>query len=255
MNKLINQFFIRLIKADSRLLLLDYDGTLAPFVIQRDKALPYDGVVTRLKKLIRQPKTILIIISGRAIDDLKPLLSLDSYPQIYGCHGWEYLDSNGKYTLLPLDRAAQQGLTEANKIIQNNRLDEYLEVKPTSLALHFRGLKADKIVEIKDKIILDWRRLGDKYQLDYTNFDGGIELRAPGINKGKAVKQILEKYPGNGAVAYLGDDLTDEDAFKVIPENGLAVLVRPEKRKTSADVWLKPPDELLQFLDRWLGID
>jgi trehalose-6-phosphatase len=52
-------------------------------------------------------------------------------------------------------------------------------------------------------------------------------------------------------VAYLGDDLTDEDAFRALKGKGLSVLVRKESRTTEADCWLKPPDELLDFLKKW----
>ena len=62
---------------------------------------------------------------------------------------------------------------------------------------------------------------------------------------------ILEEMGGSGAVAYLGDDRTDEDAFEAIAGKGLGVLVRPERRPTAAEVWLKPPGELLDFLDQW----
>jgi trehalose-6-phosphatase len=53
------------------------------------------------------------------------------------------------------------------------------------------------------------------------------------------------------AAAYLGDDATDEDAFKAIRGRGIGVLVRPQFRATAADFWLKPPEELLEFLERW----
>jgi trehalose 6-phosphate phosphatase len=53
------------------------------------------------------------------------------------------------------------------------------------------------------------------------------------------------------AVAYLGDDRTDEDAFMALRGRGLAVLVRPDLRATAAEVWIRPPDELLLFLQRW----
>jgi trehalose-6-phosphatase len=52
-------------------------------------------------------------------------------------------------------------------------------------------------------------------------------------------------------IAYLGDDLTDEDAFKALKGKGLSVLVRDTQRDTLADCWLTPPDELLDFLHHW----
>jgi trehalose 6-phosphate phosphatase len=52
--------------------------------------------------------------------------------------------------------------------------------------------------------------------------------------------------------AYLGDDATDERAFRAISGRGLSVLVRPSWRQTAAELWLRPPEELLDFLNRWL---
>jgi trehalose-6-phosphatase len=55
----------------------------------------------------------------------------------------------------------------------------------------------------------------------------------------------------DAACAYLGDDFSDEDAFRAIPDEGAVVLVRPNFRATVASLWLRPPEELLQFLERW----
>jgi trehalose-6-phosphatase len=54
-------------------------------------------------------------------------------------------------------------------------------------------------------------------------------------------------------VAYLGDDLTDEDAFAAVGDRGLSFLVRGEARASNARYWLRPPEELLEFLDGWLA--
>lgn len=56
-------------------------------------------------------------------------------------------------------------------------------------------------------------------------------------------------------VAYLGDDQTDEDAFRALEklgEHGLSVLVRTHVRETAADIWIKPPEQLIEFLENWL---
>jgi trehalose-phosphatase len=92
--------------------------------------------------------------------------------------------------------------------------------------------------------------LGD-YGLALQDFDGGIELRAPGHDKGEAVKTLLAEMGPNAMCAYLGDDRTDEDAFQAIRGKGLGVLVRENFVPTQADLWIKPPEELLEFLARW----
>jgi trehalose-6-phosphatase len=94
--------------------------------------------------------------------------------------------------------------------------------------------------------------LASDYRLALLAFDGGLELRAPGKNKGDAVNAILAETGPGVPAAYLGDDQTDEDAFRAIKGKGLAILVRPELRPTLADVWLRPPDELGRFLRDWL---
>ncbi len=250
-----DKFFKDLSQTDSRLLLLDYDGTLAPFRKERDEAIPYEGVENRLDKIIAIDKTKIVIISGRAIDDLKPILKLKKYPEIWGSHGRERFTADGEYSLQKPDEQSALGLMEAVKIIHDNNLDEFMELKPVSVAVHYRGVKPEKVLEIRSKIMDNWGRIGVKYKLVMAEFDGGIELKTVGVNKGTAVKEILSGYADNTAGAYLGDDLTDEDAFKALPPTVIGILVREEKRATAASLWIKPPEELFRFLDRWIKID
>jgi trehalose-phosphatase len=86
------------------------------------------------------------------------------------------------------------------------------------------------------------------------DFDAGLELRA-GRNKGGAVEAILAESDSGGPVAYLGDDLSDEAAFSAvnaIGPRGLSVLVRRKYRETDAQIWLRPPADLVEFLVRWI---
>jgi trehalose-phosphatase len=255
LNKILDTFFEKLPRAESRLLLLDYDGTLAPFQIELDQAFPYDGVEDRLEYLVSSKKTRVIIISGRRIDDLKKLLRLKKLPEIWGSHGWERFSSDGHYSLRPAEKTKIEGLEKAFQFVVNNGFTDYAEKKPVSLAVHFRGVDNDKALEIKKKILHNWETIGPERGLYWSEFDGGIELKVPGFNKGDVVKEIIQNHPADTAVAYLGDDKTDEDAFKVMRNIGLGVLVRKEPRPTAARIIIKPPEELLKFLDRWIEID
>src|SRR5438270_891959 len=78
------------------------------------------------------------------------------------------------------------------------------------------------------------------------------DSRMPGRDKGDAMRAILMETNPDAAVAYLGDDQTDEDAFRALKGRGLTALVRPESRPTAADIWLQPPQELIEFFDDWL---
>jgi trehalose-phosphatase len=135
--------------------------------------------------------------------------------------------------------------------MEQEGLAKRCEHKPGCLALHWRGLAPPKIKGIRSKAMTKWTLLAQDTGLTLSEFDGGLELRVPGRNKGYAVQTILAEM-GNGTMAaYLGDDITDEDAFKSIKGRGLGILVREEYRKTAADLWLRPPKELLEFLSRW----
>ena len=88
--------------------------------------------------------------------------------------------------------------------------------------------------------------------MSILEFDGGVEIRVAGLDKGTAVRAIVNEVDSKVPIAYLGDDATDESAFKALGTRGLTILVRPEPRRTSARLWLKPPEDLLDFLARWL---
>ena len=100
-----------------------------------------------------------------------------------------------------------------------------------------------------------WKGLLAESQLTSAEFDGGLELKLPSFTKGDVVGEIIKRYPELPVTAYLGDDMTDEDAFRALPKSGLGVLVRSKKRPSEADIWIQPPDEMLAFLDRWLNLD
>jgi trehalose 6-phosphate phosphatase len=248
----IDSFFNRLRGARQCALLLDYDGTLAPFAIKRDQAFPYPGVREFLDRIAASGTTRLAVISGRWTRDLIPLLGLRRRPEVWGSHGWERFFPNGHYEIVEPDAQAMAGLIEANEWSERiAKLGGRTEQKPASFALHWRGLNPNTIAQIHALVDESWARLAQEAGLEMYPFDGGVELRVPGRDKGLAVDTIRSEMGDGAMIAYLGDDLTDEDAFHAIKGYGLGVLVRAELRPTLADLWLRPPGELLAFLERW----
>jgi trehalose-phosphatase len=247
-----DSFFSRLRASEKRLLMLDYDGTLAPFCDDRNQALPYTGVRRRLREIIASKKTRLIIVSGRWSMELIKLLGLDPIPEIWGCHGAERVYPDMTTELIEVSEVSFQGLAMAEKWAEKERLTEFIERKPTSLAFHWRGLEQNLAEELREKVPEGLREIAQKHGLELHDFDAGLELRVAHIDKGRAVTTVLEETGYEAVTAYLGDDFTDEDAFRALAGYGLRVLVRPELRPTEADIWIQPPDELLDFLDRWI---
>jgi len=234
-------FLERLRSAASRVLLLDYDGTLAPFSIDRSLALPYPKVPQLLVRIMAQG-TRVVLISGRPVRELLLLTGISPQPEVWGSHGLERLMADGHYEVSSVP-AHQDYLLAAASLT---------EVKPGGVAVHWRGLDPAKAERLAKEVPRIWKPLLDRAPLRLLDFDGGLEIRVAGPGKGDAVRVILGEAGEDSAVAYLGDDQTDEDAFRALKGSGLTVLVRPQSRPTTADVWLQPPHELLQFLEEWL---
>ena len=249
--QVLNHFWQRLSASKQSVLLLDYDGTLAPFCVERDQAKPYDGIREILIAIRNDTATRMIIVSGRGIDDLLPLLGLDPPPEIWGCHGWERLDADGQRTVANLPQPAAAGLREAERWIENEDLASYCEHKPTSLALHWRGLPDYMVEELQSRTSNGWQTIALRSGLELHPFNGGLELRCPDRNKGTAIQAILAELEPDMPIAFLGDDLTDEDGFASLSGKGLSILVHCEPRKTYAELIIKPPDELIDFLNHW----
>ncbi|MDF1590676.1 MAG: trehalose-phosphatase [Desulfobacterales bacterium] len=245
-------FYHQASEARQKAILLDYDGTLAPFHVNPEKAFPYPGVREMLKKVMQAPDVRTVFISGRCIRDLEALLEFDVKPELRGSHGLERLKSDGSYEVASMDEMAVQGLVMADEWIETTDYLNRCEKKPGCLAVRWRGLNERKISEMKSQVMETFSRIAEDWKLSLEEFDGGLELRAPVRNKGDAVKTVLYEMGPDVVAAYLGDDVTDEDAFKAIKGRGLAVLVRNALRPTAADIWIKPPEELLNFLSNWL---
>ena len=247
-------FFRRVAAAPFRVLMLDYDGTLAPFRVERDRAVPYPGVRERLEALLAGGRSRVAVVTGRELGEIEALLSMD-LPEVWASHGWEHRGPRGEVRKFPLPETAARGLDLARGSIREQGLEEASESKPGSIGLHWRGEPAEVAAARERTARKAWTPIAEAHELELRPFDGGIELRAPGQDKGAAVRDILSEAPPGTVAAYLGDDLTDEDAFRAMPEGALGVLVRYEWRPTEASAWLRPPEELLDFLDHWIDAE
>jgi trehalose-phosphatase len=255
----LEEFFLAFAGGERPLLLLDYDGTLAPFRVDRFQARPWAGVPQLLARIQRQGRTRMAVITGRPSREIGPLLGLgppliDSPVEVWGLHGAERLYPDGRRELEQVSPVVRQKLEELRERLKRDSLGGLFEDKPNAAVMHWRGHspRTAKLIERRTRQLFE--PLARLDGLSILEFEAGLELRA-GRDKGRAVEEILlESGPGR-PIAYLGDDLTDEAAFRAV--NGaeaphLSVLVRRESRETSADVWLRPPEELRSFLEQWL---
>ncbi|MGD0213114.1 MAG: trehalose-phosphatase [Terriglobales bacterium] len=238
-------------RASEAVLMLDYDGTLAPFQVQRDQAYPYTGVMTLLQEIVRNGRTRLVVVSGRDANDVLPFLTIHPRPEIWGVHGLQRLKTDGTMEMPRLDERTLDALSDANRWLGYQQVGDVAEFKSGSIAVHWRGLNEIDAEDLRSRVLLGWRPIAEHSGLNVLEFDGGVEIRAHEANKGNAVRTFLSEISPDTPAAYLGDDATDESAFRAMEGRGISVLVRPTWRLTAAQAWLQPPDELLDFLELW----
>jgi trehalose 6-phosphate phosphatase len=248
----ITAFLAELRAAGGGNLILDYDGTLAPFTSQRGQARPYPDIPKLLDEIMRIKSTRLLIISGRTASSVALLLGTRRMPEIWGSHGMERINAAGVHETLPLSNFDARVLADADLQLTAAGLGEFLEFKPGSVAVHWRDCSslAKSNIDRKARKIMD--SLAAESQLAVLDFSEGIELKVSGANKGDAVRTALGGRAASPTV-YVGDDFTDEDAFLVVNEfNGLSILMRREHRETSARAWFRAPSDLIAFLRQWI---
>jgi trehalose 6-phosphate phosphatase len=173
-------------------------------------------------------------------------------PEIWGTHGAERVYADGRYEEIEVTQDALEVLLKSETGLEREGLGHLLEVKLAAVAVHWRGLKPAEVLQVRTKAYRVLEPLAAKSGLVLSDFEEGIEIRLRAANKGTAVHGLLRETPATVPVAYLGDDITDEDAFRVLNDRGLTILVSSKPRFTAAQLTLKPPEEVINFLESWI---
>ncbi|MDT0677993.1 trehalose-phosphatase [Autumnicola musiva] len=231
---------------EKALLFLDFDGTLAPIVEHHEDA----AISEKMRDLVLRLSKVYpaAVVSGRGMKDVSQRVNI---PELYyaGSHGFEI---SGPGNFLKENDEAQKVLPTFDEIepLLHEELSDIagvdFERKKFTLAIHYRKVKEEMTDEVHDRVAASLKDYPDLKKADGKKV---IEIR-PSIDwhKGKAVeflKEQLGEKDQNYSV-YIGDDVTDEDAFKYV-QNGLGILVGDHGHQTSADYSLKNIDEVEQF--------
>lgn len=237
--------------ASARILMLDYDGTLAPFREERMEARPYPGVIDALQALIAANHTRVVMVSGRPVSEVLQLLDQPLPIEIWGAHGWERRRANGEMELWNAPPGVSHVLGDAVTRIRRHLPEGTLEVKRGAVVAHTRAVSEAERTRIADSVGTLWAPLAHRDDLALREFDGGYELRAVARTKGTVANLVLTESGPDALAAYLGDDMTDEDAFAELRASDWPVLVRESPRPSQARFWLCPPGDLLRFIIAW----
>ncbi len=229
---------------------LDYDGTLTPIVSQPEDALLSEAMRDVLRRL-SQLCTV-AIVSGRDRADVEPLVALDGLV-FAGSHGFDIegpgdlrMEHEGGRACLPDLESAERELRQLIEPLPGARVER----KAFAIANHYRNV-ADADVPRVEQAVREVLSRHDRLRL--SSGKKVFELR-PDIewHKGLAVLWLLEALGLDGDDVlpfYLGDDVTDEDAFQTLAEQGIGVLVGHPAYRTHASYGLQDVAEVGQFLE------
>jgi len=243
-------------QAPFRLLLLDLDGTLAPFTLERDDARVLPASRFWLNRIAeRERRTEIGILSGRPIAEVATVL--DSWRGLLvGEHGWETREPGRALARIDLDPAVDEALSRATALALLGAPDVHLERKRCSVVVHTRGLEPARARATEIRIAGLWSRafLGRSEptpRLVLDVIDGGLELRAAGQDRGLAIDRLLRARPPFTFVVYLGDDQSDEDAFRTVRQRGFGLRIGKGGEASFAQGRLDDPEAVSLFLAAW----
>ncbi len=248
----VTDFWPRMIAAGKPLLALDYDGTLAPFQVNRFEARPLPGVVELLRDISETGRTFLAVISGRVVEELASFVS-GSRAILVGSHGFEILRPGRGVSIIKPTTVQREGLEAAVRELGLNA-GQRLEIKPASVAFHTRGMEKTKAAELEAGVHAAWSQLAARHDLQCRRFNGGVELRSSGRDKGDALLALLDE-AGADFSTYIGDDDTDEDAFRALDGRGIGIKVGGPDGETAARGFLRDCRAVKTFLEVWRDLD
>jgi len=244
----VEKVLLKLKTANRIFFFFDYDGTLTPIVSHPEKAILPEETRTLLLALKKNPKFLLAIVSGRSLKDIRKLVGLKGVYYV-GNHGLEvFAPKRGIKKMVPEEVAPELGRIRDRL---NNQLKDvggvFIEDKGWILAIHYRNVDPRQVPpiimalkkEIKDSMV--------PVCLGHGKMVSEIRPQST-ANKGTAVLGLLDQVSQNELFPiYIGDDQTDEDAFKALRKIGITIFVGLPSH-SSAQYYAKDPSEVYQFL-------
>ncbi len=219
--------FEKIIKNKKPVLFLDYDGTLTPIVEQPEDAILSEEMKEAVKACAS--KQIVAVVSGRDMDDVKKRVGIE---ELYyaGSHGFRISGPDGLYHEHQQTKEILPKLDQIEKNLNDNLSDIEgikIERKRYAIAVHYRNVNEKYVTAIKDEV----ESLVSKSEGLKKGEGKKIVEITPDIDwhKGKVVSWLLNmpelKDKQNILPVYIGDDITDEDAFREIENSGIGILV------------------------------
>lgn len=234
-------------KSHKRLIILDYDGTLVPFVKNPQMAKPDVKLLKLLTDLGSTPNTHLVIVSGRnreILDKWFGKLPVDLCAE----HGSLIKQQNLPWRMLkPLDKNWKNDIRVIMENYVKNVPGSFIEEKDYCLVWHYRGADQKLVTSFKIELLDYLNQITFDSNLQVFSGNKVIEVKNRGIDKGAAAL-VWTNQRQYDFILSIGDDLTDEDMFKVLPFYGYSIKVG--NSETIAQYRVKSHKEVKDLLSK-----
>ncbi len=232
-------------EANKTLFFLDYDGTLVKFSDIPQKATPDKNLVDLLADLSKNENYQIVIISGRDKDTLEKWLGHLNLDFI-GEHGvWLKERGSNWRTITKLSGDWKKEIRSVLELYVDRTPGSFIEEKDYSLVWHHRRVETG-LGELRTRELSSHLKyLSSNMNLQVMEGDMVVEIKSAQVNKGRAAQQWIADFPSDYIVA-IGDDWTDEDTFRAMPNEALTIKVG--STSSAAKYNLNSPDEVRAFL-------
>jgi len=243
--------------AERLLLVSDFDGTLAEITDEPDRTRMHPDVTSPLSHLAQRPDAGVAVVSGRALADVESRIDIEGVCYA-GNHGLE-IETDGQSFVHPAARGRKEDISDVCDTL-SSELDTIegalVENKGLTATIHYRMVTDQRDVDHVRDIVRSAIEPRPKLQL--TEGRQIVEIR-PDVdwNKGRALEWITENLSGGGSSpyrVYLGDDVSDEDAFRALEAGEFGILVGESADSTDARYRLESPDEVAAFLEHLVDL-
>ena len=210
--------------AKRRLILLDYDGTLVPLARHPKMATPTAELMVFLEQMSREQKTDVVLISGRNRNELQSWFG-DLSISLVAEHGVWIRERGEDWKMLkPLNNEWKQKIHPLLEMYTDRLSGSFVEEKEYSLAWHYRMADPDMASIVAKELVDDLVNFTANIDVQVLQGNKVVEVRNAGLNKGDAGMYCRSKGDFDFIMA-VGDDWTDEDLFKVLPETAYTIRI------------------------------
>jgi trehalose 6-phosphate synthase/phosphatase len=211
--------------AKKRILFLDYDGTLVGFKAIPEQAVPDMDLKEMLRELAADPKNTVVLISGRDRNILEAWFSDIPALNIVGSHGLWLKQPGQKWTLTAtLENEWKDSIRPIFELYADRMPGAIVEEKEFALSLHYRRCNPDMVVAKLNELKQTLVSMTKSSSLVLQEGSKVLEIKDSRVNKGTATSLLID-HNGYDFLFGAGDDLTDEDIFKALPNGAYSIKV------------------------------